>query len=208
MGGFESPILHGMCTFGIAGKQLYQLYGNYDSIKCRLAKHVFPGETLVSEFWKEGNTVIFQVKVLERNAVVISQAGAELKSKVEKSFTKTDSATSSKSSAIFKKLDSYFNGLNAQEKQQLSKINGVFQFEITQGSNTEKWYIDLKSIKINQGEIQNDVVIKISDDDFALLAIGKLDGQKAFMSGKLKAKGNIMLTTKLTQVLKGAQSKL
>ena len=47
-----------------------------------------------------------------------------------------------------------------------------------------------------------DVTIILADDTFTQLAEGKLDGQKAFMTGKLKTKGNMMLATKLDGVLK------
>ena len=50
-----------------------------------------------------------------------------------------------------------------------------------------------------------DIIISITDQDYVDLASGKLNGQKAFMSGKLKVKGNMMLATKLETVLKSAQ---
>jgi len=78
VGGFPKPILHGLCSFGIAGKQIYQAYGPYKDIKCRFAGFVFPGETLITEMWKEGNKVIFTVKVKERGTVALAAAAATL----------------------------------------------------------------------------------------------------------------------------------
>jgi multifunctional beta-oxidation protein len=78
VGGFKEPILHGLCSFGIAGKAVLQTYGQYKNIKVRFAGTVIPGQTLVTEMWKEGNTVVFQVKVKETGKLAISGAGAEL----------------------------------------------------------------------------------------------------------------------------------
>jgi len=41
-------------------------------------KHVFPGDTLQTEMWRDGDSIIFLVRSLERNVIVISNAVAEL----------------------------------------------------------------------------------------------------------------------------------
>lgn len=86
MGGFDTPILHGLCSFGIAGKHILQTFGKNDpttfkSIKARFAKHVFPGETLETRMWKENNDVLFEAYVVERNEKAISNGRVELTTK-------------------------------------------------------------------------------------------------------------------------------
>ena len=78
MGGFETPILHGLCFFGISGKHVYQSYGPFKNIKVRFAGTVIPGQKLRTEMWKEGVKVIFQTKVVETGKLCIAGAGAEL----------------------------------------------------------------------------------------------------------------------------------
>ena len=78
-GGFKVPILHGLATFGISAKHLYQSYGPFKNVKVRFAGTVLPGETLVTEMWKEGaGKVIYRVKVKETGKVCISNAAVEL----------------------------------------------------------------------------------------------------------------------------------
>ena len=55
---------------------------------------------------------------------------------------------------------------------------------------------------MSEGDSKADTTISVSDSDFADMAAGKLDSQKAFFAGKLKVKGNIMLTQKLGEILK------
>lgn len=50
LGGFEKPILHGLCTFGIAIRLIIDKIINpknmiIDEVICRFVSHFFPGET-------------------------------------------------------------------------------------------------------------------------------------------------------------------
>lgn len=78
VGGFPTPILHGLCFFGFSGKHIYETYGPYKNIKVRFAGAVIPGQTLRTEMWREGSKVIFQTKVVETSKLCIAGAGAEL----------------------------------------------------------------------------------------------------------------------------------
>lgn len=78
VGGFKTPILHGLCFFGFSGKHIVQKFGQVKNIKVRFAGTVLPGQTLVTEMWKDGGKVVFQTKVKETGKLCIAGAGAEL----------------------------------------------------------------------------------------------------------------------------------
>ncbi len=78
VGGFKTPILHGLCFFGFSTKHIVQKYGQIKNIKVRFAGTVLPGQTLQTEMWKEGNKVVFQTKVKETGKLCIAGAAAEL----------------------------------------------------------------------------------------------------------------------------------
>ncbi|RSL56474.1 hypothetical protein CEP51_014388 [Fusarium floridanum] len=80
-GGFKVPILHGLCSLGIAGKHIFQTYGSYRSVKARFTSVVLPGHTLQTEMWKENNKVVFQVLVKETGKNAISGGAVELDSR-------------------------------------------------------------------------------------------------------------------------------
>lgn len=87
-GGFDRPILHGLCTFGYAARAVLRHFGDNNparltSVRGRFARHVFPGETLITEMWREKGDdgrltgrILYQCRAEERNEIVLSNAAA------------------------------------------------------------------------------------------------------------------------------------
>ncbi|KFV68602.1 Hydroxysteroid dehydrogenase-like 2, partial [Dryobates pubescens] len=90
-------------------------------------------------------------------------------------------------------------------------IQGVYQFELS-GDDGGTWYIDLKTKSGSAGfgkpPVTADVVMSMSSTDFVKMFTGKLNPTMAFMSGKLKIKGNMSLAIKLEKMLTKLNSKL
>ena len=81
--GFPRPILHGLCTYGVAGHAVLKTFCDYDpsrlsALSLRFSAPVFPGETIRTEMWREGNTVLFRSRVLERDVVVLNNGSATI----------------------------------------------------------------------------------------------------------------------------------
>lgn len=83
-GGFPVPILHGLATFGISGKHVFQAYGPFQNIKVRFSGTVLPGQTIVTEMWKEGFKIVYRAKVKETGKICLSNAAVELLQSVSK----------------------------------------------------------------------------------------------------------------------------
>lgn len=73
-----------------------------------------------------------------------------------------------------------------------------------------EWFLNFNQSPpmITVGPGNADVTITIEDNDFESLALGKLNSMQAFMQGKLKASGKIMLAQKLGDLFKNYSSKL
>jgi acyl dehydratase len=74
--GFERPILHGLCTFGVACRAVLQTICDYDytlirEFDARFSAPVLPGDTITTDMWQEGNVVSFVCSVKERGVVVL-----------------------------------------------------------------------------------------------------------------------------------------
>ncbi|HEY4142005.1 MAG TPA: MaoC/PaaZ C-terminal domain-containing protein [Pseudolabrys sp.] len=82
--GFPKPILHGLATFGVAGHAVLKTVCGYDpaklgSIDGRFSAPVYPGETIRTELWRDGDVVSFRAKVVERDVVAINNGRATLR---------------------------------------------------------------------------------------------------------------------------------
>jgi acyl dehydratase len=81
--GFERPILHGLCTFGIACRAILKSYCNNDPLRLRSAfarfsSPVYPGETIRVEFYEDKDEIRFRAAVKERGVVVLDRCSAEV----------------------------------------------------------------------------------------------------------------------------------
>lgn len=79
LGGFDRPILHGLCTYGIVCKTAVDAVlggdpGRARRYQARFAGVVFPGETVVTRIWVEEDKVLLEASVEERDATVLSNA--------------------------------------------------------------------------------------------------------------------------------------
>jgi len=75
--GFERPILHGLCTYGVVCHALLKSLCDYDPARlkrfdARFTSPVYPGETIRTEIWGSRGEVLFRATVPERGVVVLN----------------------------------------------------------------------------------------------------------------------------------------
>lgn len=81
--GFERPILHGLCSYGMAGRAVLRMLCEAQAerlqvLNARFTGLVYPGETLAVELWKETpGRAAFRVRVIERDVIALSNGYVE-----------------------------------------------------------------------------------------------------------------------------------
>jgi acyl dehydratase len=83
--GFKLPILHGLCTYGVATHALLRGCCDYNpyrikSVHARFSTPVYPGETIRTEMWRADDQVLFRSSSVERGVVVLGDGHALLAS--------------------------------------------------------------------------------------------------------------------------------
>jgi acyl dehydratase len=81
--GFERPILHGLCTYGVTGRALLHAMAGSDparfaSMSGRFSSPVLPGESLTVAIWADGANALFRT-TKEDGTVVIDRGRASFR---------------------------------------------------------------------------------------------------------------------------------
>lgn len=91
----------------------------------------------------------------------------------------------------------------------------VFEVKMGSGSRIERYWVDMrktgsiKRLKENEKPpARPDLLVRVGDRDMVALSLGSQTPQRAFLTGKLKAKGNIILGLRVSSVLSRELNKL
>jgi acyl dehydratase len=85
IGGFDRPIIHGLCSYGVVCKAIVDgvLGGDVTKVaryQARFAGVGYPGETYQTSWWKEGERILIETRSKQREAPIISNAAIEIRS--------------------------------------------------------------------------------------------------------------------------------
>ncbi|KAG3287728.1 hydroxysteroid dehydrogenase-like protein 2 isoform X1 [Ictidomys tridecemlineatus] len=158
---------------------------------------VKPGQPLLPDFFLDEHPEVAVIKQME-------SPGAVPEVKEEK--------PQPQSKAHFGAVEETFRIVKDSLSDDVVKATqAIYQFELS-GEDGGTWFLDLKNRggNVGHGEPSDkaDVVMSMSTDDFVKMFSGKLKPTVAFMSGKLKIKGNMALAIKLEKLMNQMNSRL
>jgi putative sterol carrier protein len=89
------------------------------------------------------------------------------------------------------------------EPQRIAGLSAKYRFEIL-GDSGGTWTLDIADSRAQLargGHGEPDIKMYVSVADFVAMANGELEGQEAFMTGKLRIRGNVTLAMRLQEIL-------
>jgi len=165
---------------------------------------ITPGQPLMPDFFlDDAESTLLE---MERK---MKKQGQELKA------NEAEAASSSSQSGDTGgdgKVPKVFTSIKALLSEELVAKTGASYSFVLSGSEEGKWYLDLKngSGAVGRGEpsAAADVVFTMKDEDFIKMIGGSLKATSAYMTGKLKLKGDLGKAMKLEKVLSQLKSHL
>ncbi|XP_074545863.1 hydroxysteroid dehydrogenase-like protein 2 [Halichoeres trimaculatus] len=102
-------------------------------------------------------------------------------------------------------IESTFSAIRGVINEDVVKsTQGIYQFDLS-GEHAGVWFLDLKSGAGSTGQgqppVKADVVMAMDSNDFSKMFAGKMKPTMAFMSGKLRIKGDMTLAIKLEKLM-------
>ena len=211
--GFERPILHGLCTFGYAGRRVLEKYAPEGIRTSSRASRCVSPTTCIRATPSSPRC--------GRNRTSASSFNAKSRSAI-RSSSRTPQSSSSKSFPSRKRRSSQLpkqahwrrrradrrrcdrgaaSDFLADNPGIAEKAQTVFQLNLSNPDSM--WTIDLKAGTAGAGEAAKpDATLQLSDADYVALQKGEADPIKLFSSGKLKVAGDMMSVNKLEALLK------
>ena len=158
---------------------------------------VDPSITPMLDFFLDEETIL---EAEGKTALAGGAAPAAAEAPPSAAAAAAPAATKGSVGDIFTSLQAMINGDIVQ------KINGFYVFHL-KGKEAGTWFLDLKNGPgaVGQGDGGNDkpdVVMTMTSDNFAKMFSGKLKPSSAFMTGKLKIKGDMTMAIKLEKLMK------
>ena len=211
--GFDKPILHGLCTFGFAGRHVVKAFAANDgryfkNIKVRFAKSVYPGDTLVTKMWKTADTtIVFETSVKERDELVLKNAAIELYAEIPADKPKSDAGgqavADTNGGAVTAEpgaqdVVAMLSGYVGEHPELVDTVGKVYQWHV---QNPDLGFVlDLKNGEgsVYEGTADHDTSIELEESDLMAMMRGEADAQKLYFGGKLKIDGDIMASQKLS----------
>jgi acyl dehydratase len=79
--GFDRPILHGSCTFGVVARAVLRAAAGNEPHRlkrfgARFSSPVYPGDSIRTELWREGAQVLFRARAIDRDQIVLDRGVA------------------------------------------------------------------------------------------------------------------------------------